>query len=103
MGGDLTIEERDFLETLVEDGWPLAIQAARLDDEKFQVVQSLALQLVRKGVAGIYSQPADSSDLQISEAERVVNDPQSWRQGSATIWMIAATAAGNALLEASES
>jgi hypothetical protein len=96
----LTPEERDFLASLTEDGWPLVILGGSLDNDALARVQRQALSLVRRGLAGIYGRPDDSSHLALAEAEAVITDECEWRDGMARTWMISTTKEGNALLGA---
>lgn len=94
-------EERAFLESLVQDGWPLVLLANGLDGQEFERLQAMALSLTRQGLAGIYGRPEDARYLSLGEAEAVILDRTCWTPftGNPT-WMICATEAGNALIGA---
>jgi hypothetical protein len=85
--------ERELLALLVEDGWPLVILRDRPD------VQTTALSLLRRGLADVYGRPHNAGAVPSDKAEEILGAPESWDPGEGRpVWIICATAAGNALL-----
>jgi hypothetical protein len=86
--------ERELLELLVGDGWPLVTLRDRPD------VQATALSLLRRGLAEVYGRPDDAGPVSSDEAEEILGAPGSWVPGEGQpVWMICATSAGNAVRE----
>lgn len=97
MGNALTKPERELLDLLVEDGWPLIILRDRPD------VQTTALSLLRRGLAEVYGRPDDARAIPPDEAEAILRAHESWKPGEGhPSWMICATPAGNALIGSDE-
>jgi hypothetical protein len=97
VGSSPSSQDRDFLATLIEDGWPLVILASGLDPAQLKKLQATALSLVRQGLAGIYGRPEDARHVRLAEAETIILDADSWHEA---VWFISTTEAGNALLGA---
>jgi hypothetical protein len=90
----LTGPERELLELLAEDGWPLLILRDRAG------VQPIVLSLLQLGLVEVYGRPDDARAVPRAKADAILGAPESWDPSEGqTSWMICASPAGNALLE----
>ena len=96
----LTAGERELLEQLTEDGFPLRVLAAR-DEAQQAHLQQTARSLLRKGLIEVYGRPDDARAVPQTEVEAILSAPESWDVDDCTsgIWFICVSPAGNALLQ----
>jgi hypothetical protein len=96
----LTSEERELLEQLTDDGFPLRVLESRDEAQRAQL-QRTAMSLLRNGLIEVYGRPDDASALPQAEAEAILSAPESWDVDDHTtgIWFISASPAGKRLLQ----
>jgi hypothetical protein len=92
----LSSAERDLLEQLAEDGWPLRVLAPNDEVERSRFREN-AMSLLERGLLEVYGRADDASALPHEEAAAILSTPERW-----DTWFICASPAGNALLQSGQ-